>query len=119
MPTPQRQGTCASTRDALLCASALALRLRLIPDVGLAQLFLAVSINQAAWASGEQYVWPEVPGRTGSPSGFGDLMGELRKSRRPLSIRHLRSESPANGAVRMGTWPAVEPPRLRFGASMG
>jgi hypothetical protein len=48
MPTPQRQGTCASTRKPLLCASPLALRLRLIPDGGLAQLFLAVSINQTA-----------------------------------------------------------------------
>jgi hypothetical protein len=47
-PTPQRQGTCASTRAALLCASALALRLRLLPDEGLAQLFLTVCISQAA-----------------------------------------------------------------------
>jgi hypothetical protein len=76
MPTPQRQGTCASTRDALLCASALALRLRLPPDDALAQLFLAACICQLALASGEQYVWPEVSRRTGSSSRFGDLMGE-------------------------------------------
>jgi hypothetical protein len=54
MPTPQRQGTCASTRDALLCASALALRLRLPPDDALAQLFLAACICQLALASGER-----------------------------------------------------------------
>jgi hypothetical protein len=54
MPAPQRQGTCASTRNALLCASALALRLRLIPDDGLAQLFLAACINHIAQASGER-----------------------------------------------------------------
>ena len=27
--------------------------------------------------SAQQYVWPEVSPRTGSPSGFGDLMGQL------------------------------------------
>ena len=57
MPTPQRQGTCASTRDALLCASALALRLRLPPDDALAQLFLAACICQLALASGELFVY--------------------------------------------------------------
>jgi hypothetical protein len=35
-------------REAIFCESALALRLRLIPDDALAQLFLAACINQAA-----------------------------------------------------------------------
>ena len=76
MPTPLRGATCASTRAALLCAGGSALRLRLPPDVALAQLFLAACISQQALASGEQYVWPEVSRRTGSSSRFGDLMGE-------------------------------------------
>ena len=53
-----------------------ALRLRLAPDGGFAQLFLTACISQQALASGEQYVWPEVSRRTGSSSRFGDLMGE-------------------------------------------
>jgi hypothetical protein len=54
-----------------------ALRLRLVPDGGFDQ-HRNIS-RELAWdiSAGEQYVWPEVPRRTGSPSGFGDLMGEL------------------------------------------
>jgi hypothetical protein len=54
-----------------------ALRLRLLPDAGFVQISVTGSTNQNAQASGEQYVWPEVSRRTGSSSGFADLMGEL------------------------------------------
>ena len=54
-----------------------ALRLRLAPDGGFAQLFLSACISQQVWASGEQYVWPKVSRRTGSSSWFADLTGEL------------------------------------------
>ena len=69
--------SCASTRGSAVMRNCSALRLRLAPDGGFAKLFLSASISQQVWASGEQYVWPEVPRRTGSSSGFGDLMSEL------------------------------------------
>ncbi len=66
MRTPQRGGTCASTRAALLCASASALRLRLLPDDGLAQLFLTASIQ-----SSDVGVRGTMALRQGGPSASG------------------------------------------------
>ena len=53
------------------------LRLRLVPDGGFDQ-HKNIS-RELAWdiSAAEQYVWPEVSRRTGSPSGFDDLMVEL------------------------------------------